>query len=177
VVRRFSDLQLAFPAILTALLIDGIVRSMLPRELQAEVAVPVLIVAIGLAGWVPFNRGVRAAILAEREKDYVLAARVVGGTPLGIAVRHLLPAVVPLISALATAAFANAVLTEATLSFLGLGIPVTRPSLGALIKVGQEFMLSGEWWIVTFSGATLFALIAALNGAAESLRARFAGRL
>jgi len=166
---RIADIQLAFPAILIALLIDGLLRTVLPRAMAPQAATPVLIVSIALATWVPFARSIRAAVQRERAKDYITAARVTGCSWSRIAWRHLLPNIAPAIGVVATASFAVAILTEATLSFLGLGVPLTRPSLGGLLNTGQHYLLSGEWWIAAFAAVVLVALIASANAVADRL--------
>jgi peptide/nickel transport system permease protein len=162
-IMRMADVQLSFPAILVALLIDGIARSVLPHDLQDRIAIWVLVVAIGLSGWVQFARTVRGSTLVERNKEYVQAARVIGVHPARIVVSHVLPNVLTPVLVLATIYLANAIITEATLSFLGVGVPPTQPSLGTLIRVGNSFLFSGEWWITLFPAITLGILILSVN--------------
>ncbi|HVJ54552.1 MAG TPA: ABC transporter permease [Aliidongia sp.] len=162
-IMRSADVQLSFPAILVALLVDGIARSLLPHELQDRIAVWVLVVAIGLSGWVQFARTVRGSTLVERNKEYIQAARIIGVHPARIVLTHLLPNVMTPVLVIATIYLANAIITEATLSFLGVGVPPTEPSLGTLIRVGNNFLFSGEWWITLFPSITLGLLILSVN--------------
>jgi peptide/nickel transport system permease protein len=163
VVMRVADVQLSFPAILIALLIDGVARSALPREVQGEIALYVLIAAIALSNWVHYARTVRGSTLVERNKEYIQAARVIGVHPVRIVTGHLLPNVLGPVLVIATINLATAVLTEATLSFLGVGLPPTQPSLGTLIRVGNDYLLSGDWWISVFPGIVLALLILSVN--------------
>jgi peptide/nickel transport system permease protein len=167
---RVADVQLSFPAILIALLIDGVARVALPSERHDEIAIPVLILSIGLAGWVHYARTVRGSTMVEREKEYVQAARVIGRRPLAIMLSHVLPNVMGPVLVLATINIGTAIITEATLSFLGVGVPATQPSLGSLIRVGNEFLLSGEWWITVFPGAALVILVLSVNLLGDWLR-------
>ena len=167
---RIADVQLSFPAILIALLIDGVARVALPSNRHDEIAIPVLILSIGLAGWVHYARTVRGSTMVEREKEYVQAARVIGRRPLAIMLSHVLPNVMGPVLVLATINIATAIITEATLSFLGVGVPATRPSLGTLIRVGNEFLYSGEWWITVFPGAALVVLVLSVNLLGDWLR-------
>ena len=162
-IMRVADVQLSFPAILIALLIDGVARAVLPRDSHANVALLVLILAIGAANWVQYARTVRGSTMVEKSKEYVQAARVIGISPLGIMRRHLLPNVLGPVLVLATINIATAIITEATLSFLGVGVPPTQPSLGTLIRVGNDFLFSGEWWIAVFPGAALVIMVLAIN--------------
>ncbi|MCE2482876.1 MAG: ABC transporter permease [Alphaproteobacteria bacterium] len=170
VIMRIADVQISFPAILIALLIDGVLRGMLPREQHDELALYVLVFAIGFAGWVQFARTVRGSTMVEKGKEYVQAARVIGVPPLFIMVRHVLPNVMGPVLVIATVYLAVAILTEATLSFLGVGVPPTQPSLGTLIDIGQDYLFSGEWWIVVFPGTLLATLILAVNLLGDWLR-------
>jgi peptide/nickel transport system permease protein len=169
-IMRVADVQLSFPAILIALLIDGVARALLPRDAHAGVALFVLIFAIGAANWVQYARTVRGGTMVEKNKEYVQAARVIGVSPLGIMRRHLLPNVMGPVLVLATINIATAVITEATLSFLGVGVPPTEPSLGTLIRVGNDFLFSGEWWITIFPGAALVIMVLAINLLGDWLR-------
>jgi peptide/nickel transport system permease protein len=170
VIMRAADVQLSFPAILIALLIDGIARAVLPREAHSEVALLVLVVAIGVSNWPQYARTVRGSTMVEKNKEYVQAARVIGVTPAAIVFRHLLPNVLGPVLVLATINIATAIVLEATLSFLGIGVPPTRPSLGTLIRVGNDFLFSGEWWITIFPGAALVILVLAINLLGDWLR-------
>ena len=169
-IMRVADVQLSFPAILIALLIDGVARVALPAEHHDEIAIPVLVLAIGLAGWVHYARTVRGSTMVEREKEYVQAARVIGRRPLAIMLSHVLPNVMGPVLVIATIHIATAVITEATLSFLGVGVPATQPSLGTLIRVGNEFLLAGEWWITVFPGVALIVLVLSVNLLGDWLR-------
>jgi len=163
VIMRIADVQLSFPAILIALLIDGVARIALGGDRHEEIAVPVLILSIGFAGWVHFARTVRGSTLVERGKEYVQAARVIGRRPLAILLRHVLPNVMGPVLVIGTIHIATAIITEATLSFLGVGVPATQPSLGTLIRIGNEFLYSGEWWITLFPGVALIVLVLSVN--------------
>jgi peptide/nickel transport system permease protein len=169
-IMRVCDVMLSFPAILVALLIDGVARAALPREAHGEVAFLVLVLAIALSGWVQYARTVRGSTLVEKNKEYVQAARVIGVAPGAIMVKHVLPNVLGPVLVLATVHIATAIITEATLSFLGVGVPPTTPSLGTLIRIGNEFLFSGEWWITIFPGAALVALVLSVNLLGDWLR-------
>jgi peptide/nickel transport system permease protein len=169
-VMRIADVQLSFPAILIALLIDGVARVALPSDSHDRIAIPVLILSIGFAGWVQYARTVRGSTMVEREKEYVQAARVIGRRPLAIMLAHVLPNVTGPVLVIATIHVATAIITEATLSFLGVGVPPTRPSLGTLIRVGNDFLFSGEWWITVFPGAALVTLVLSVNLLGDWLR-------
>jgi len=169
-IMRVADVQLSFPAILIALLIDGAVRLAFPNQAHGAIAVYVLIFAIGISGWVQYARTVRGSTLVEKERDYVLAARLIGIHPSKILFRHVLPNVVGPVLVIATINLALAIITEATLSFLGLGLPPTQPSLGTLIQIGQKYLFAGEWWIAIFPGITLAALVLAVNLLGDWLR-------
>ena len=159
VIMRIADVQLSFPAILIALLIDGFARVALPGDRHDQLAIPVLVLAIGFAGWVQYARTVRGSTMVEKQKEYVQAARVIGRKPLAIMLSHVLPNVMGPVLVIATIHIATAIITEATLSFLGVGVPATRPSLGTLIRIGNEFLYSGEWWITVFPGLALVILV------------------
>jgi peptide/nickel transport system permease protein len=169
-IMRVCDVMLSFPAILVALLIDGVARAILPREAHSEVAFAVLVLAIALSGWVQYARTVRGSTLVEKNKEYVQAARVIGVSPFAIMGKHVLPNVLGPVLVLGTVHIATAVLTEATLSFLGVGVPPTTPSLGTLIRIGQEFLFSGEWWITIFPGLALVLLVLSVNLLGDWLR-------
>ncbi|MGZ8255742.1 MAG: ABC transporter permease [Burkholderiaceae bacterium] len=169
-IMRVCDVMLSFPAILVALLIDGVARAALPRESHSEVAYLVLVLAIALSGWVQYARTVRGSTLVEKSKEYVQAARVIGVSPLAIMGKHVLPNVLGPVLVLGTVHIATAVLTEATLSFLGVGVPPTTPSLGTLIRIGQEFLFSGEWWITIFPGLALVLFVLSVNLLGDWLR-------
>lgn len=169
-IMRLADIQLSFPAILIALLIDGMARSILPRELHDEVALYVLVFAIGISGWVQYARTVRGSTMVEKGKEYVQAARVIGIRPATILVRHILPNVTGPVLVIGTIHLAIAIITEATLSFLGVGVPPTTPSLGTLIRIGNDYLFSGEWWITIFPGLALVLLVLAVNLLGDWLR-------
>jgi peptide/nickel transport system permease protein len=163
VIMRCADIQMTFPSILIAMLIFGVMRGVIPPDLRDEMAVIVLILAIGLSEWVPFARTVRATTLVEKEKEYVQAARIIGLNRLQIMWRHILPNVLGPVFVISTITLALAIIAEATLSFLGVGAPPTEPSLGTLIRIGQDFLFSGEWWILLFPAVTLLALALSVN--------------
>jgi len=169
-IMRIADIQLSFPAILIALLVDGVARVAMSADRHDEIAIPVLIFSIGISGWVQYARTVRGSTLVEKGKEYVQAARVIGRHPLAIMLRHVLPNVTGPVLVIATIHIATAIITEATLSFLGVGVPPTRPSLGTLIRIGNEFLLSGEWWIVLFPGIALVTLVLSVNLLGDWLR-------
>lgn len=160
---RVADIQLSFPAILIAMLIDGAARAALPPQLHDQVAIPILVVAISLSGWVQYARTVRGATMVEKTKEYVLAAEVIGVPKRRIMLKHILPNVSGPVFVLATVHIATAILTEATLSFLGVGVPPTAPSLGSLIRIGNDYLFSGDWWITIFPGMALICLVLSAN--------------
>jgi len=170
VIMRIADVQLTFPTILIALLLDGVAQALLKGSQHHGTAFGVLIVSIGLSFWVQYARTVRASTLVEKNRDYVQAARLIGLSPIRILVRHILPNVMGPVLVIATINLALAIITEATLSFLGVGLPPTQPSLGTLIRIGQNFLFSGEWWIVTFPSLTLAVLVLAVNLLGDWLR-------
>ncbi len=170
IIMRVADIQLTFPSILIALLIDGTVSSLFPGSNRESSAFWVLVIAIGLSFWVQYARTVRSSVLVEKEREYVQAARLIGLKPLTIMARHVLPNVMGPVLVILTINLALAIVTEATLSFLGVGMPVTQPSLGALIRIGQDFLFSGEWWITIFPGAALAILVLAVNLLGDWLR-------
>jgi len=169
-IMRVADIQLSFPAILIALLVDGVARVALPRDTHDTIAIPVLILSIGVAGWVQYARTVRGSTLVEKNKEYVQAARVIGRHPLAIMLHHVLPNVTGPVLVIGTIHIATAIITEATLSFLGVGVPPTQPSLGTLIRVGNDFLFSGEWWITVFPGIALIVLVLSVNLLGDWLR-------
>jgi peptide/nickel transport system permease protein len=168
-IMRVCDVMLSFPSILIALLIDGVGRAMFP-DAHDTLAFAVLVLAIALPGWVQYARTVRGSTLVERNKEYVQAARVVGVAPLRIMRKHVLPNVMGPVLVLATIQVATAILTEATLSFLGVGVPPTQPSLGTLIRIGNDFLFSGEWWITIFPGLMLVLIALSVNLLGDWLR-------
>ena len=166
---RLCDVMLSFPAILVALLIAGVGRAMFPNA-NESLAFGVLIVAISLTGWVQYARTVRGSTMVERGKEYVQAARVTGVAPWRIMLKHVLPNVLGPVMVLATIQVATAIITEATLSFLGVGVPPTSPSLGTLIRVGNDYLFSGEWWITIFPGVMLVLIALSVNLLGDWLR-------
>ena len=170
VLMRIADVQLTFPAILTALLVDGVARVLLGTHKTGGGENWILILSIGLSYWVPYARTVRSSTLVERNKEYVQAARIIGLSSRAIMFRHVLPNVTGPVFVLATINLALAILTEATLSFLGVGLPPSEPSLGTLINIGNKFLFAGEWWIVIFPSITLAALVLTVNLVGDWLR-------
>jgi peptide/nickel transport system permease protein len=170
VIMRVADVQLAFPAILTALLIDGVALAIAKEHRLETGKFWVLVAAIGLAFWVQYARTVRGVTLVERNKAYVEAARLIGLSPARIMFQHILPNVLSPVLVIATINLALAIITEATLSFLGVGLPPTAPSLGTMIQIGNRYLFSGSWWMVAFPGATLAALALAVNLLGDWLR-------
>ncbi|MDP9588225.1 UNVERIFIED_ORG: peptide/nickel transport system permease protein [Shinella zoogloeoides] len=169
-IMRVADIQLTFPAILIALLIDGLLHGMLPSLSRESSASWVIIISIGLSFWVQYARTIRSSTMVERKKDYVNAARLFGLPPVAIMARHILPNVMGPVLVILTINFGLAIITEATLSYLGVGLPPMQPSLGTLIRIGQEFLFSGEWWIVAFPGIALAALVLTINLLGDWLR-------
>ena len=169
-IMRVADVQLSFPVILIALLIDGVARVALPKDSHDQLAVYVLIFAIAAAGWVSYARTVRGSTLVERNKEYVQAARVIGRHPFAIMFAHVLPNVLGPVLVIATLQIGAAIIIESSLSFLGVGVPPTQPSLGTLIRIGNDFLFSGEWWITVFPGAALVILVLAINVLGDWLR-------
>ena len=167
---RIADVQLSFPSILIALLIFGIARGVIPPAYRETMAIWVLIIAIGLSDWVQFARVVRGAAMVEKSKEYIQAARVIGVHPARIVATHILPNVMGPVLVIATIGLALAIIAEATLSFLGVGVPPTQPSLGTLIRIGQGFLFSGEWWIILFPSIALLALALSVNLLGDWLR-------
>jgi len=177
IVMRIADIQLALPAILTALLIDGIARGILPPEIQQDLRVAVLTLAIALSLWVNFARTARASTFVQMQKEYVQAAIIMGQHPLRVMFVHILPNILGPLLVIMTVDLASAILLEATLSFLGIGLPADSPSLGTLIRIGMQFMLSGEWWILWIPTLFLVALVVSINILGDFLRDVFNPRL
>jgi peptide/nickel transport system permease protein len=169
-IMRVADVQLTFPAILTALIIDGVARGLAGPKAYDEIVFWVLVLSIGLSFWVQYARTVRGSVLVEANKEYVMAARLIGLRSWTIMFRHVLPNVLGPVLVIATINLALAIITEATLSFLGVGVPPTQPSLGTLIRIGNDFLFSGEWWITIFPGITLAILALAVNLLGDWLR-------
>lgn len=177
IVMRIADVQLALPAILTALLIDGIARGLLPAAVQQDLRVAVLTLAIALSLWVNFARTARASTFVQMKKEYVLAAIMMGQRPTRVMFVHILPNILGPLLVIMTVDLASAILLEATLSFLGIGLPADSPSLGTLIRIGMQFLLSGEWWILWIPTLFLVALVVSINILGDFLRDVFNPRL
>jgi peptide/nickel transport system permease protein len=170
VIMRIADVQLTFPAILTALLIDGVVLAIFRNYRIEGSKFWILVLAIGLSFWVQYARTVRGVTLVERNKEYVEAARLIGIGPFKIMFQHILPNVLGPVLVIATINLALAIITEATLSFLGVGLPPTEPSLGTMIQIGNKYLFSGSWWMVAFPGLALAILALAVNLLGDWLR-------
>lgn len=169
-IMRIADVQLSFPAILVALLVNGVARAALPRDLFNDIAMLILVLSIGVSSWVQYARTVRSLVVVEKGKEYVQAVNILGRHPLFVAAHHILPNTTGPITVIATINLALAILTEATLSYLGVGMPPVTPSLGTLVRLGNEFMLSGKWWIVIFPSAALVGIVLAVNLLGDWLR-------
>jgi len=167
---RVADVQLTFPSILTALMVDGVISAALPRTLRDALRIDVIIFAIGISLWPSFARTVRGSTLVERNKDYVLAAQVIGVASWRIMLTHVLPNVISPVMVIGTLGLGHAIVAEATLSFLGVGLPPTQPSLGTLIRFGNDFLFSGQWWVSVFPGLTLILMVLAINLLGDWLR-------
>jgi len=170
VLMRVADIQLTFPAILIALLVDGVVTAALPQEMHEQLKVQVLIFSIGISYWPQFARTVRGSTLVERGREYVMAARVIGLSSPRIMLTHILPNVLGPVFVIGTLTLGLAVLAEATLSFLGVGLPPSSPSVGTLIRIGNDFLFSGEWWMTIFPGLALVLLVLSINLFGDWLR-------
>ncbi|KQU54303.1 ABC transporter permease [Bosea sp. Leaf344] len=169
-IMRIADIQLSFPAILVALLVFGVARGLIPPALQEQMTLLVLVVAIGLSNWAQYARTVRGSTLVEKNKVYVDAARLIGLRAWPVMIKHVLPNVAGPVLVIATINLALAVIEEATLSFLGVGMPPTQPSLGTLIRFGQQYLFSGEWWILLFPALVLVLLALSINLFGDWLR-------
>jgi peptide/nickel transport system permease protein len=169
-IMRIADVQLTFPAILIALLVNGVAKSVFGNRLDALSTLAVLVVAIGLSFWVQYARTIRGSVMVEKSKDYVAAAQLIGLPAPKIMLRHVLPNTMGPILVIATINLGLAIITEATLSFLGAGMPDTMPSLGTLIRIGNNYLFAGEWWIVAFPGLALAGLILSINLLGDWLR-------
>jgi peptide/nickel transport system permease protein len=167
---RAADVQLTFPSILTALLVDGVIGAALPRTMHDALQIYVLVFAIGISRWPGFARTVRGSTLVERNKDYVSAARVIGVSSWRIMLTHVLPNVIGPVLVIGTLSLGLAILDEATLSFLGVGLPPTQPSLGTLIRFGNDFLFSGQWWVTIFPGVALVLMVLSINLLGDWLR-------
>ncbi|MEC9369150.1 MAG: ABC transporter permease [Pseudomonadota bacterium] len=169
-IMRVADIQLSLSTLMVAIIVLGLMRSAFGSDRFGALAIPMLVLVIGIAEWPHFARAVRGSVLAEKQKDHVLAARALGLAPMRIVLRHILPNVASPILVLATVQVANAVIAEASLSFLGLGMPATMPSLGALIRAGFELLLSGSWWITLLPSLLLVAIILCVNVLGDAMR-------
>ena len=163
IIMRIADIQLTFPSILIAMLIFGVARGLTPPDLRDQMAIWVLILSIGLSDWVQFARTVRSSAMVEVRKEYIQAAKMIGRQRRVILIKHLLPNVMSPVLVIGTISLALAIILEATLSFLGVGAPPTKPSLGTLIRIGQDYLFSGEWWIILFPSITLLLLALSVN--------------
>ena len=170
IIMRIADVQLTFPAILTALLVDGVAKVAFKGTKIGDSHFFILVISIGLSFWVQYARTVRGVTLVEKNKEYVQAARLIGLSDLAIMFKHVLPNVLSPVLVLATINLALAIITEATLSFLGVGLPSTEPSLGTMIQIGNKYLFSGSWWMVAFPGLTLAVLVLAVNLVGDWLR-------
>jgi len=170
VLMRIADVQLSFSTYMVAIFLGAIFQAVFGIGQYEDVAVPFLIIVIGLAEWPQYARTVRASVLGEKKKEYVEAARVIGLPAKRIAIRHILPNTLTPVLVISTVQVANAIMSEAALSFIGLGMPVTKPSLGSLIKSGFEYIFSGSWWITLFPGLVLVGLILSINLLGDWLR-------
>jgi peptide/nickel transport system permease protein len=169
-IMRIADVQLTFPAILTALLVDGVAKVAFKGTKLGDSHFFILVISIGLSFWVQYARTVRGVTLVERNKEYVQAARLIGLSDIAIMFKHVLPNVLSPVMVIATINLALAIITEATLSFLGVGLPPTEPSLGTMIQIGNKYLFSGSWWMVAFPGLTLAILVLAVNLLGDWLR-------
>jgi peptide/nickel transport system permease protein len=169
-IMRIADIQLSFPAILIALLIDGVARSLVPRDLHDQIAMYVIVVSIGFSNWAHFARTVRGSTMVEKRKEYVQAARIFHVSAFSILGRHILRNVAEPVLVIATVGFGIAIIMEATLSFLGVGLPPSEPSLGTLIRVGNDYLFSGYWWMTLFPGLALLIMVLSINLLGDWLR-------
>jgi peptide/nickel transport system permease protein len=176
-IMRVADVQLAYPALLLAMIIDGAARAVLGSERSVTTAIAIVVLSIGIAFWVQYARTIRASVMIERDQDYVSAARITGRSSLSIVILHILPNVMAPVLVIATINLGIAIITEATLSFLGIGIPVTSPSLGTLIRNGNNFLQSGEWWISVWPCLILVLFVVAVNILGDHLRDVYNPRL
>ena len=174
---RIADVQLSFSTLMVAIIVLAIVKNAFGGDTYSNWAMVILILVIGLSEWPQIARTVRSSVLAEKEKEYVDAAHVMGFGPVRIMFKHILPNCLSPIFVISTVQIANAIITEAALSFLGLGMPVTEPSLGSLISIGKEYLFSGSWWITLIPGFFLIAIVIAINLMGDFLRDVFNPRL
>lgn len=167
---RIADIQLSFSTMMVAIVALALFQALFGAQRYEELALYLLILIIGAAEWPQYARTVRASVLAEKQKEYVAAGRVIGYSPARLMFRHILPNTMTPVTVISTVQVANAIVSEAALSFLGLGMPVTRPSLGSLIHAGFEYIFSGAWWIVFFPALALVLLILSVNMLGDFLR-------
>ncbi len=167
---RFADVQLSFSTMMVAIIVSAIFQAALGGEFYSQYAILMLVVIIGISEWPQYARTIRASVLAEKKKEYVEAARVMGFRAPRIMFRHILPNCLSPILVISTVQVANAIMSEAALSFLGLGMPVDKPSLGSLISIGFNYMFSGSWWITAFPGLCLVVLVLVINLLGDWLR-------
>ncbi len=160
---RLADVQLSFSTYMVAIFIGALFQGIFGMGVYEHYAIPILILIIGFAEWPQYARTVRASVMAEKKKEYVEAARVIGLPPTRIMLRHILPNTMTPVMVISTVQVANAIMSEAALSFIGLGMPVSQPSLGSLIKSGFDYIFSGSWWITLFPGIALVVLILSIN--------------
>ena len=170
IIMRIVDVQVSLPSILLALLVNGIAIAVLDHEAQERVAAPVLILSIAIATWINYTRTVRSATMVQTKLEYIQAAKIMGFSHFYIMFRHILPNVATPIFVLAAVDFGICILLEAALSFLGVGLPPTLPSLGTLIRIGSDYLFSGQWWVVCFSGGMLFLIVVFTNIVGDRLR-------
>jgi len=170
ILMRIGDTMLSIPTLLVAILVSALFRGLLPPALREPFAATILVVAIALTAWVQYARTVRASTLVERSKEYVLAARIIGVSPARIMRRHILPNTLTPVMVAATLNLGLAILSEATLSFLGVGMPITQPSLGTLIRIGNQYLFSGSWWLVVFPSVQLGLIVLSVNLLGDWLR-------
>lgn len=167
---RCADIQLSFSNMMVAIVFLAIFQSVFGIAMYQQLAMVILILVIGLTEWPLFARTIRASVLAEKQKEYVDAARVMGISSKRIMFRHILPNTLSPVLVIFTVQIANAIVAEAALSFLGLGMPATEPSLGSLISAGFAYMFAGSWWICVLPSVTLIILILAMNLLGDWLR-------
>jgi len=177
ILMRIADVQLSFSTLMVAIIVLAIVKNAFGGPAYANYAMIILILIIGLSEWPQIARTVRSSVLGEKEKEYVDAAHVMGFGPIRIMFKHILPNCLSPIFVIGTVQIANAIITEAALSFLGLGMPVTEPSLGSLISIGKEYLYSGSWWITLIPGLFLVVIVIAINLMGDFLRDVFNPRL
>jgi len=169
-IARAADVQLSLSTLMLAIIALALVRAGLCGETLGRFAVPLLVVVIGLAEWPYFARTARAATQVEAAKDHVRAGRALGASDATIVRRHILPNILSPLIVVATTQVAGAIMAEAALSFLGLGLPMTEPSLGTLIRSGYDLIFAGIWWVTVVPGLTLVGVLVAVNVLGDALR-------